>query len=46
MRLSSISLRIRIYTSYKKKNSVVECSVSVMSGVTLHFAKLMYDKQL
>ena len=32
--------QIRIYTSYKsKKNSVVECSVSVVSGVILHTAK-------
>lgn len=40
--------QIRIYTSYKskKKNSVVECSVSVVSGVTLHFDKLMYDRLL
>ena len=39
--------QIRIYTSYKsKKNSIVECSVSVVSGVTLHFDKLMYDRLL
>ena len=38
--------QIRIYTSYKSKKSVVECSVSVVSGVALHFTKLMYDRQL
>ena len=31
--------RIRIYTSYKSKNSVVECSVSVVSRVIFHSAK-------
>ena len=31
--------RICIYTSYKSKNSVVECSVSVVFEVTLHSAK-------
>ena len=37
--------RIRIYTSYlSKKNSVVECSVSVVFEITLHFRKLMYDR--
>lgn len=37
--------QIRIYTSYKsKKNSVVECSVSVVPVATLHFTKPMYDR--